>query len=113
MLSLKESITPPATIGVLGGGQLGRMFAQSAQAMGYAVWVLDPDANSPAGQLANKHICAAYDDADALELLKNNCAAITTEFENVPADVLRQLGQVVPVAPSGDAGAIAQDRIVE
>lgn len=113
MLSLKESITPPAILGVLGGGQLGRMFAQSAQSMGYAVWVLDPDTNSPAGQLANKHICAAYDDAQALELLKNNCAAITTEFENVPADVLRFLGKSVPVAPSGDAVAIAQDRIVE
>ena len=113
MLSLKESITPPAILGVLGGGQLGRMFAQSAQSMGYAVWVLDPDTNSPAGQLANKHICAAYDDAQALELLKNNCAAITTEFENVPADVLRFLGKSVPVAPSGDAVAIAPDRIVE
>ena len=107
MLSLKESITPPATLGVLGGGQLGRMFAQSAQSMGYAVWVLDPDPNSPAGQLANRHICAPYDDAQALKLLAENCAAITTEFENVPADVLRQLGQVVPVAPSGDAVAIA------
>ena len=69
MLSLKESITPPATLGVLGGGQLGRMFAQSAQSMGYAVWVLDPDPNSPAGQLANRHICAPYDDAQALKLL--------------------------------------------
>ena len=105
MLSLKESITPPATLGVLGGGQLGRMFAQSAQSMGYAVWVLDPDPNSPAGQLANRHICAPYDDAQTLKLLAENCAAITTEFENVPADVLRQLGQVVPVAPSGDAVA--------
>lgn len=106
-------ILPPATLGVLGGGQLGRMFAQSAQSMGYAVWVLDPDPNSPAGQLANKHICAPYDDAQALAQLKEHCAAVTTEFENVPADVLRQLGAVLPVAPSGDAVAIAQDRIVE
>ena len=113
MKVLNQSINPPATLGVLGGGQLGRMFAQSAQAMGYAVWVLDPDQNSPAGQLANRHICAPYNDAEALKLLADNCAAVTTEFENVPADVLRQLGQVVPVAPSGDAVAIAQDRIVE
>ena len=113
MKVLNQSINPPAILGVLGGGQLGRMFAQSAQAMGYAVWVLDPDVNSHAGQLANRHICAAYDDAQALKLLADNCAAVTTEFENVPADVLRQLGQVVPVAPSGDAVAIAQDRIVE
>ena len=113
MLLLQKSIMPPATLGVLGGGQLGRMFAQSAQAMGYAVWVLDPDPNSPAGQLANKHICAPYDDAEALQLLMKNCAAMTTEFENVPADVLRQLGKTLPVAPSGDAVAIAQDRIIE
>ena len=113
MQVLTTPVLPSAILGVLGGGQLGRMFAQSAQSMGYAVWVLDPDTNSPAGQLANKHICAAYDDAQALELLKNNCAAITTEFENVPADVLRFLGKSVPVAPSGDAVAIAQDRIVE
>ena len=113
MQNSKISILPPAILGVLGGGQLGRMFAQSAQSMGYAVWVLDPDENSPAGQLANRHICAAYDDPQALQLLIENCAAITTEFENVPADVLRQLGQSVPVAPSGDAVAIAQDRITE
>ena len=113
MQNSKISILPPAILGVLGGGQLGRMFAQSAQSMGYAVWVLDPDENSPAGQLANRHICAAYDDSQALQLLIENCAAITTEFENVPADVLRQLGQSLPVAPSGDAVAIAQDRITE
>ena len=110
---LTQAILPPAKLGVLGGGQLGRMFAQAAQAMGYAVWVLDPDPNSPAGQLANHHICAAYDDAAALAELVANCAAVTTEFENVPADVLRTLGKSIPVAPSGDAVAIAQDRIVE
>lgn len=110
---VNQAIQPPATLGVLGGGQLGRMFAQAAQSMGYAVWVLDPDTDSPAGQLANRHICAAYDDEAALQLLAEHCAAITTEFENVPADVLRQLGQKIPAAPSGDAVAIAQDRIVE
>ncbi len=113
MQVLTTPIVPPATLGVLGGGQLGRMFAQAAQEMGYAVWVLDPDPSSPAGQLANRHLCAAYDDAVALEELAANCAAITTEFENVPADVLRRLGERVPVAPSGEAVAIAQDRIVE
>lgn len=106
-------ITPPAIIGVIGGGQLGRMFAQAAQAMGFAVWVLEPDADCPAGQLANRHLCAAYDDPAALVEMAENCAAITTEFENVPADVLRWLGVRVPVAPSGDAVAIAQNRVVE
>lgn len=100
-------------LGVIGGGQLGRMFAQSAQSMGFAVWVLDPDADSPAGQLADRHLCAAYDDAAALDEMAAHCAAVTTEFENVPADVLRRLARDIPVAPSGDAVAIAQDRIVE
>ena len=113
MKQLTQAISPPATLGVIGGGQLGRMFAQAAQSMGYAVWVLEPEANCPAGQLANKHIVAAYDDAAALAEMADNCAAITTEFENVPADVLRWLGARVPVAPSGDAVAIAQNRIVE
>ncbi|MGL4767105.1 MAG: 5-(carboxyamino)imidazole ribonucleotide synthase [Formosimonas sp.] len=113
MMVLHNSIAPPATLGVLGGGQLGRMFAQAAQSMGYAVWVLDPDAGSPAGQVANRHICAAYTDEAALQLLASHCAAVTTEFENVPADVLRWLGARVPVAPSGDAVAIAQNRVVE
>jgi 5-(carboxyamino)imidazole ribonucleotide synthase len=113
MIRMTTAITPPATLGVLGGGQLGRMFAQAAQSMGYAVWVLDPDASSPAGQLANRHICAAYDDKAALQLLADNCAGVTTEFENVPADVLRWLGERVAVAPSGDAVAIAQNRVVE
>ncbi|TDR32174.1 5-(carboxyamino)imidazole ribonucleotide synthase [Hydromonas duriensis] len=110
---LKTAILPAATLGVIGGGQLGRMFIQSAQAMGYAVWVLEPDADCPAAQLANHHICAAYDDPAALELMAEHCQAITTEFENVPADVLRWLGERVPVAPSADAVAIAQNRIVE
>ncbi len=110
---LSMPILPPATLGVIGGGQLGRMFAQSAQAMGYAVWVLEPDAHCPAGQIANHHICAAYDDPVALQQMANHCAAVTTEFENVPADVLRWLGERIAVAPSGDAVAIAQNRIVE
>ena len=59
MKSLTQPIAPPAILGVLGGGQLGRMFAQSAQAMGYTIWVLDPDSTRPAGQLANRHLCAA------------------------------------------------------
>lgn len=113
MKKLTQAILPPATLGILGGGQLGRMFTQAAQSMGYAVWVLDPDQHSPAGQLANKHICAAYDDKQALTELAAACAAVTTEFENVPADVLRRLGEQLPVAPSGDAVGIAQNRIVE
>ena len=107
------AILPPAMLGILGGGQLGRMFTVAAKTMGYRVTVLDPDPMAPAAEFADVHLCQAYDDTEALNTLANTCAAITTEFENVPADVLRFLGKSVPVAPSGDAVAIAQDRIVE
>ncbi|HEU5041246.1 MAG TPA: ATP-grasp domain-containing protein, partial [Gemmatimonadales bacterium] len=106
-------ILPGATLGVVGGGQLGRMFALSARVMGYRVVVLDPDAVSPAGQAADGHICAAYDDAAALDRLARECAAVTTEFENVPAATLDRLARTVPVRPGGAAVAVAQDRIRE
>lgn len=105
---------PPGTwLGVLGGGQLGRMFCHAAQAMGYHVAVLDPGETSPAGMVADWHIRAAYDDPAALDQLAQRCAAVTTEFENVPADSLRRLARICITAPSGDSVAIAQDRLEE
>ncbi|MDR2127710.1 MAG: 5-(carboxyamino)imidazole ribonucleotide synthase [Burkholderiaceae bacterium] len=101
------------TLGVLGGGQLGRMFVHAAQTLGYAVVVLDPDPASPAGQVAQHQIQADYLDADALRELGARAQAITTEFENVPARALADLARLRPVAPSADAVAIAQDRIAE
>ena len=106
-------ILPGATLGVLGGGQLGRMFTIRARTLGYHVIVLDPDAASPAGALADRHLCAPYDDRAALDELAQCCAAITTEFENVPAGVLDQLAERVRVSPPPRAVAIAQDRIRE
>ena len=106
-------ILPGATLGVLGGGQLGRMFAHAAQAMGYFTAVLDPDATSPAGRISHQHIRSGYSDAHALAELARVCAAVTTEFENVPAASLNQLAQTLPVAPAGSAVAIAQDRAAE
>lgn len=106
-------ILPPATLGMLGGGQLGRFFVLAAHEMGYKVWVLDPDANSPAGRAADRHLCAAYDDFGALDELAHECAAITTEFENVPADTLDYLAKFVPVRPSADAVGICQNRVAE
>jgi 5-(carboxyamino)imidazole ribonucleotide synthase len=103
----------PVTLGVMGGGQLGRMFVQAAQAMGFATAVLDPDPASPAGLVAHHHICAAYDDPRGLAALAERCDAITTEFENVPAHSLRVLAERRPVAPSADAVAVAQDRRTE
>jgi 5-(carboxyamino)imidazole ribonucleotide synthase len=112
-MPLIQPIVPDAMLGMLGGGQLGRMFTLSARSMGYRVTVLDPDAESPAGALADVHIRAAYDDSDALRRLAETCAAVTTEFENVPADSLRFLESQVRVAPSSACVSIAQDRIIE
>jgi 5-(carboxyamino)imidazole ribonucleotide synthase len=106
-------ILPPAMLGMLGGGQLGRYFVIAAHEMGYRVTVLDPDRNSPAGRIADVHLCAAYDDAAALDEMARSCAAVTTEFENVPASTLEQLAQSLPVHPAAAAVAICQHRIQE
>ena len=106
-------ILPGATLGVLGGGQLGRMFALRARVMGYGVLVLDPDPGSPAGQVADCHLAAAYTDHAALDQVAATCAAVTTEFENVPAETLERLARSVPVRPGASAVAVAQDRITE
>jgi 5-(carboxyamino)imidazole ribonucleotide synthase len=106
-------ILPPAMLGMLGGGQLGRFFVIAAHEMGYKVTVLDPDKNSPAGQIADVHICAKYDDEAALEQMAETCQAITTEFENVPATALSTLAKSAPVHPSAEAVAIAQHRVSE
>nr|WP_315848733.1 5-(carboxyamino)imidazole ribonucleotide synthase [uncultured Rhodoferax sp.] len=101
------------TLGVMGGGQLGRMFAHAAQQMGFFTAVLDPDTNSPAGRISHHHIQTAYTDPAGLARLAEVSVAITTEFENVPAQALNQLAHTRPVAPSGAAVAIAQDRAAE
>ncbi|MEX1200024.1 MAG: 5-(carboxyamino)imidazole ribonucleotide synthase [Methylophaga sp.] len=106
-------ILPGATLGMLGGGQLGRMFTTAAQTMGYKVIVLDPDKDSPAGIIADQHICAAYDDEKALSQLAAECAAISTEFENIPATTLAFLEQRTVVHPSSQALAKTQNRNVE
>lgn len=102
-------ILPPAMLGILGGGQLGRMFTVAAKTMGYHVTVLDPNPQAPAAAFADTHLCAAFDDAAALATLAQ-CAAITTEFENVSVAAMRTLAQQTVVSPSGDCVAIAQDR---
>ncbi len=106
-------IFPDAMLGMLGGGQLGRMFTLAAHSMGYRVTVLDPDPLSPAGAIADVHLKAAYQDREALQQLADTCAAITTEFENVPADSLRWLASHCTVRPAGDCVAVVQDRIRE
>lgn len=111
---MKETvINPPAMLGMLGGGQLGRFFVIAAHEMGYQVTVLDPDKNSPAGKIADVHLCANYDDADALKQMAERCQAVTTEFENVPASTLEQLAESIIVRPSAASVAIAQNRVLE
>jgi 5-(carboxyamino)imidazole ribonucleotide synthase len=108
-----RAIVPPATLGILGGGQLGRYAVMAAASMGYRTMVLDPDPSAPAGLLAHEHLVAAYDDPDALRRLAFDCDAVTTEFENPPAAALDELAATVVVAPSPPAVRIAQDRIAE
>jgi 5-(carboxyamino)imidazole ribonucleotide synthase len=98
---------------MLGGGQLGKYALVAANAMGYHTIVVDPDVRAPAGVVANTHLATGYDDPATLERLATECSVVTTEFENTPADALRQLGASTVVAPPASAVAIAQDRIVE
>jgi 5-(carboxyamino)imidazole ribonucleotide synthase len=106
-------ILPPSMLGMLGGGQLARFFVIAAHEMGYKVQVLDPDRNSPAGMIADVHLCAAYDDANALAEMAHTCVAVTTEFENVPASTLQALAESVPVHPAASAVAVCQHRVSE
>jgi 5-(carboxyamino)imidazole ribonucleotide synthase len=103
-------IAPGATLGLLGGGQLGRMFTVAARTLGYRVTVLDPDPLSPAAEFATDHINTSYTDPDSLERLASQCSAVTTEFENAPAAALDALAQRTVVRPSGSSVAVAQDR---
>ena len=103
-------IAPGATLGLLGGGQLGRMFTVAARTLGYRVTVLDPDPHSPAAEFATGHLNTPYTDEASLQALAAECAAVTTEFENAPAEALDALGARTIVRPGGSAVAIAQDR---
>ena len=110
---MADNIKPPSMLGILGGGQLGRFFVVSAQNMGYQVTVLDPDKDSPAGRLADVHLCSDYDDISALNSMKKTCVAVTTEFENIPATTLEFLETDLIVRPSSKAVSIVQNRIYE
>jgi 5-(carboxyamino)imidazole ribonucleotide synthase len=103
-------ILPGKTLGLIGGGQLGRMFTMAARNMDYRVTVLDPDPLSPAAEFASGHLNTAYTHPISMEEMAITCAAITTEFENAPAEVLTALAKRTTVRPSGSAVAIAQDR---
>ncbi len=106
-------ILPGSTLGVMGGGQLGRMFCEAARALGYRTVTLDPDPRCPAGQVADRQICGAYHDRQALAALGRACAAVTIEFENVPAESMDYLARHCLVAPGSGAVRICRDRILE
>jgi len=108
-----NTIPPGSWLGLLGGGQLGRMFCMAAQSLGFKVCVLDPGSDSPAGAVADDHIATGYLDRTGLAELAARCRAATTEFENVPAEALSFLAEHCNVSPEASSVAIAQDRIAE
>jgi 5-(carboxyamino)imidazole ribonucleotide synthase len=113
-LSPPLPLRPGETLGILGGGQLGRMLALAAGRLGFDVAVLERDADSPAGRVAAHVIVGAYDDPEALKALAARARVVTYEFENVPAQAVQTLQQLgVEVAPGPEALAVAQDRITE
>ncbi|HYJ80418.1 MAG TPA: NAD(P)-dependent oxidoreductase, partial [Longimicrobiaceae bacterium] len=108
-----EPILPGSTIGIVGGGQLGRMFAVEARRMGYRVVVLDPSADAPAAQISDQHLRAPFDDAAAVRELGRRCHVVTLEWENADVGTLRALEELVPVRPGPGVLAVAQHRVRE
>ena len=106
-------LNPGATIGIIGGGQLGRMLAMAAAKLGFQIVILDPAENPPAAQVANDHIVAAYDDRTALKQINMLCDVITYEFENVPVHALETISADIPIFPNINALAVSQDRLAE
>lgn len=107
------SVPPGSTIGVLGGGQLGRMMTHVAQRLGYRVAVFDPDDDAPAGRAADWHYRSKFDNAEAIADFAALCDVVTLEFENVPTAAVEQIEQTTPVRPGSAVLAVAQNRVVE
>ncbi|MGH7213275.1 MAG: 5-(carboxyamino)imidazole ribonucleotide synthase [Tepidisphaeraceae bacterium] len=106
-------ILPGAAVGVLGSGQLGRMFAIAARQMGYRVHTFSPEDDTPTGQVADVEVCAAYDDLDAVRAFARNVAVVTFEFENVHSATAQATAEVVPVRPAGSVLHTTQHRLRE
>tara|TARA_R110002020_G_scaffold5887_7_gene24232 strand:- start:2623 stop:3711 length:1089 start_codon:yes stop_codon:yes gene_type:complete len=107
------ALAPGSVIGIIGGGQLGRMLAMAAARLGYKTIILEPDVNAPAAQVANSQIVADYDDSEALDQLAALCDVVTYEFENVPVAAVKSLEARLPVRPGSKALEVAQDRLLE
>jgi len=110
---VNQAILPGAAVGVLGSGQLGRMFAIAARRMGYRVHVLSPDADTPTGQVADVEVSALYEDLDAVRAFARRVAVVTFEFENVPAATAAAAAEFAPVRPAGRVLHVTQDRARE
>jgi len=110
---MNQPLAPGATIGIVGGGQLGRMLAMAAARLGYHTIILEPDRTCPAAEVAGHHIVASYDDGRALEQLARRSDVVTYEFENVPVMSARSLADRVPLHPPAEALEAAQDRLSE
>src|SRR6478752_3421244 len=110
---MTSPILPGATLGVLGSGQLGRMFTIAARRMGYRVHVLSPDDDTPTGQVADLEIRASYDDLDAIAAFARGVSVVTFEFENVPAATTAAAEKFAPVRPDGNVLHISQNRLRE
>ena len=110
---MSKGIKPPSMLGMLGGGQLGKFFVEAAHRLGYEVMVLDPDQESPAGKIADDHICNSFSDKSSLDLMVKNCEAISTEFENIPSETISYLEKKVRTHPNALAISIVQRRIQE
>ena len=106
-------ILPGAALGVLGSGQLGRMFALAARRMGYRVHTFSPDNDTPTGQVADVEVVADYDDLDAVRAFARDVQVVTFEFENVPAATAEAVAEIVPVRPNGHVLHVTQHRLRE
>src|SRR5438874_6921071 len=106
-------IYPGSSLGVLGSGQLGRMFAIAARRMGYRVHTFSPDDDTPTGQVADREVCAKYEDLDAVRRFANEVSVVTFEFENVPAATAAAAAEFAPVRPGGDVLHLTQHRLRE
>ena len=107
------SILPGATIGVLGGGQLGRMMALAARRMGYRICVLDRDVRCPTGQIADEVVIGSLDDVGAALRVAERSAVVTLDTEHIPAELLERIAEVTPVRPGPSVLATIQDRAVQ
>src|SRR6187551_3826237 len=112
-MSSPRVFLPGSTIGVMGGGQLGRMFAIAARRMGYRVHTFSPDQDTPTGQLADLEVAARYDDAEAVRAFARGVDVLTFEFENIPVESIQWAAEFCEVRPSGEVLHVCQHRLRE